>query len=65
LITHKTNNCIDEEIILIAILRTQSISARLESAKVRNPIAVEQIIDKFSSDVLVPGSSIEIYLQNK
>jgi CRISPR/Cas system CSM-associated protein Csm3 (group 7 of RAMP superfamily) len=65
LITHKTNHCIDEEIILIAILRTQSISARLESAKVRNHIAVEQIIDKFSSDVLVPGSSIKIYLHNK
>lgn len=64
LITRKSGHCIDKVIILIAILRAQNIPARLGLAKVRNHIAVDQIIEKFGSDVLVPHGYIEIYLDH-
>jgi transglutaminase-like putative cysteine protease len=65
LTTHKSGHCIDKVIILIAILRAQKIPARLGLAKVKNHIAVDQIVEKFGSDVLVPHGYIEIYLENK
>jgi len=65
LVTHKSGHCIDKVIILIAILRVEKIPARLGLAKVRNHIAVDQIVEKFGSDVLVPHGYIEIYLDNK
>jgi hypothetical protein len=46
-------------------LRAQKIPARLGLAKVKNHIAVDQIVEKFGSDVLVPHGYIEIYLDNK
>lgn len=65
LTTRKSGHCIDKVIILIAILRVQKIPARLGLAKVKNHIAVDQIVEKFGSDVLVPHGYIEIYLDNK
>jgi transglutaminase-like putative cysteine protease len=65
IITHKGGHCIDKVVLLIAILRAVSIPARLGLAKVKNHIAVDHIIEKFGSDVLVPHGYIEIYLNNK
>ena len=65
LITHKKGHCIDKVVILIAILRAAHIPARLGLAKVKNHIAVDHIVEKFGSDVLVPHGYIEIYLNNK
>jgi transglutaminase-like putative cysteine protease len=52
-------------VILIAILRAAHIPARLGLAKVKNHIAVDQIVEKFGSDVLVPHGYIEMYLDSK
>lgn len=65
LIAHKRGHCIDKVVILIAILRAADIPARLGLAKVKNHIAVDQIVEKFGSDVLVPHGYIEIYLGSK
>lgn len=65
LITHKKGHCIDKVVILIAILRAAHIPARLGLAKVKNHIAVDHIVEKFGSDVLVPHGYIEIYLDHK
>src|SRR3970282_2673456 len=65
LIGHKRGHCIDKVVILIAILRAAHIPARLGLAKVKNHIAVDQIVEKFGSDVLVPHGYIEIYLDSK
>jgi len=65
LIKHKRGHCIDKVIILIAILRAAHIPARLGLAKVKNHIAVDHIVEKFGSDVLVPHGYIEIHLNNK
>lgn len=64
LITHKRGHCIDKVVILIAILRAAHIPARLGLAKVKNHIAVDHIIEKFGTDVLVPHGYIEIYLDS-
>ena len=65
LIEHQSGHCLDKVIILVAILRAAQIPARLGLAKVKNHIAVNQIIEKFGSDVLVPHGYIEIYLNDK
>jgi transglutaminase-like putative cysteine protease len=65
LIGRKRGHCIDKVVILIAILRAANIPARLGLAKVKNHIAVDHIVEKFGSDVLVPHGYIEIYLHNK
>lgn len=65
LIGHNKGHCIDKVVILIAILRAAQIPARLGLAKVKNHIAVDQIVEKFGSDVLVPHGYIEIYLDSK
>lgn len=65
LITHKRGHCIDKVVILIAILRAASIPTRLGLAKVKNHIAIDHIVEKFGSDILVPHGYIEIYLNNK
>lgn len=65
LITHKKGHCLDKVVILTAILRAANIPAKLGLAKVKNHIAVDQIVEKFGSDVLVPHGYIEIYLDNK
>lgn len=64
LITHKSGHCIDKVVILIAILRAANIPARLGLAKVKNHIAIDHIVEKFGSDILVPHGYIEIYLNN-
>jgi transglutaminase-like putative cysteine protease len=65
LITHKGGHCIDKVVILIAILRAATVPARLGLAKVKNHIAIDHIVEKFGSDILVPHGYIEIYLNNK
>lgn len=63
--THKTGHCLDKAILLISVLRAKNIPARLGLAKVRNHIAVEDIIEKFGNDVLVPHGYVELYLNGK
>jgi len=65
LISQKRGHCIDKVVILITILRAAGIPARLGLAKVKNHIAVDHIIEKFGSDILVPHGYIEIHLNNK
>lgn len=65
IITHKDGHCLDKAIILITILRAAQIPARLGLAKVRNHIAIDDIIEKFGSDVLVPHGYVEIYLNEQ
>ncbi len=65
IITHKTGHCLDKAVILISILRAAKIPARLGLAKVRNHIAIDDIIEKFGSDVLVPHGYVDIFLNDK
>lgn len=61
----KTGHCLDKAILLISVLRANNIPARLGLAKVKNHIAVEDIIEKFGNDVLVPHGYVELYLDDK
>ena len=63
--THKSGHCLDKAILLISVLRAKNIPARLGLAKVKNHIAVEDIIEKFGNDVLVPHGYVELYLNGK
>lgn len=65
IIAHKNGHCLDKAIILISLLRAAKIPARLGLAKVRNHIAIDDIIEKFGSDVLVPHGYAEIFLNDK
>lgn len=60
--THSSGHCLDKAILLISVLRAKNIPARLGLAKVKNHIAVEDIIEKFGNDVLVPHGYVELYL---
>ena len=62
---HKTGHCLDKAIIYISLLRSQGIPARLGLAKVKNHIAVEDIVEKFGNDVLVPHGYVDVYLNGK
>ncbi len=64
IITHKNGHCLDKAVLLISFLRAQNIPAKLGLAKVKNHIAIEQIIDKFGSDVLVPHGYVAIFLNH-
>ncbi|PCI34076.1 MAG: transglutaminase [Flavobacteriaceae bacterium] len=63
--SQKEGHCLDKSIILISILRAKNIPARLGLSRVKNHIAVAQIIEKFGSDELVPHGYVEIYLEGK
>ena len=63
--TRKSGHCIDKAILLISVLRAKNIPARLGLAKVKNHIAVEDIIEKFGNDVLVPHGYVELFLNGK
>lgn len=65
IIRHKNGHCLDKAVILISLLRALHIPARLGLAKVKNHIALNHIIDKFGTDVLVPHGYVEIYLNDK
>ncbi|HLW33138.1 MAG TPA: transglutaminase family protein [Aequorivita sp.] len=63
--TRQTGHCLDKAILLISVLRAKNIPARLGLAKVKNHIAVEDIIEKFGNDVLVPHGYVDLYLNGK
>jgi transglutaminase-like putative cysteine protease len=65
IISHKTGHCIDKAILLISFLRASNIPARLGLAKVKNHIAVENIVAKFGSEELVPHGYVDIFLNDK
>tara|TARA_R110000868_G_scaffold4211_1_gene26375 strand:+ start:22328 stop:22984 length:657 start_codon:yes stop_codon:yes gene_type:complete len=65
IIKHKNGHCLDKVVLLITFLRAHNIPAKLGLAKVKNHIAVEDVIEKFGSDVLVPHGYIAIFLNNK
>lgn len=58
-------HCIDKSILLITILKSLNIEARLGLAKVKNHIAAERIVEFLGTDVLVPHGYVEIYLEDK
>lgn len=61
----KSGHCLDKAILLISVLRGKNIPARLGLAKVKNHIAVEDMIEKFGNDVLVPHGYVELFLNDK
>ena len=63
--TRKSGHCLDKAILFISVLRAKNIPARLGLAKVKNHIAVEDIIEKFGNDVLVPHGYVELFLNDK
>ena len=63
--TRKSGHCLDKAILFISVLRAKNIPARLGLAKVKNHIAVEEIIEKFGNDVLVPHGYVELFLNDK
>lgn len=63
--TNKSGHCLDKAILYISVLRAQNIPARLGLAKVKNHIAVDDIVEKFGNDVLVPHGYVELYLNEK
>ncbi len=65
IITRKSGHCLDKAILLISVLRAKTIPARLGLAKVKNHIAVEDIIERFGNDVLVPHGYVELFLNDK
>lgn len=65
LIDRPQGHCIDKSVLLITILKSLGIKARLGLAKVKNHIAAERIIDFLGTDVLVPHGYVEIFLENK
>ena len=65
IIQHKNGHCLDKSVLLISFLRANNIPARLGLAKVKNHIAIEHIVDKFGSDVLVPHGYVALFLNNK
>lgn len=65
LIKRKKAHCIDKSVILITLLKAENIQARLGLAKIKNHIAMEQIIQFLGTDVLVPHGYIEILLEDK
>lgn len=62
---HTSGHCLDKAILLISVLRGKNIPARLGLSKVKNHIAVEDIVEKFGNDVLVPHGYVEIFLNDK
>ncbi|TYP99029.1 transglutaminase superfamily protein [Tenacibaculum adriaticum] len=65
IIKHKKGHCLDKAVLLITFLRANNIPAKLGLAKVKNHIAVDDIVEKFGSDVLVPHGYVAIFLNNK
>ena len=61
----KSGHCLDKAILLITVLRGKNIPARLGLAKVKNHIAVEDMIQKFGNDVLVPHGYVELFINDK
>ncbi|PCH76700.1 MAG: transglutaminase [Flavobacteriaceae bacterium] len=61
----KAGHCLEKSIILISVLRSENIPAKLGLSRVKNHIAVEQIVEKFGSDELVPHGYVEIFLEGK
>lgn len=65
IISHKNGHCLDKAVLLISFLRAYNIPAKLGLAKVKNHIAIDQILEKFGSDVLVPHGYVALFLNNK
>ncbi len=61
----KEGHCLDKSIILISVLRAKNIPAKLGISRVKNHIAVDQMIEKFGSDELVPHGYVDIFLEGK
>ncbi|MCV6631498.1 MAG: transglutaminase family protein [Flavobacteriaceae bacterium] len=62
---HKAGHCLDKGIIYISLLRKHGIPSRLGLAKVKNHIAVDDIVEKLGNDVLVPHGYVEMFLNDK
>lgn len=60
-----SGHCLDKAVLLITVLRAKNIPARLGLSKVKNHIAVEDIVEKFGNDVLVPHGYVELFLNDK
>ena len=65
LVKRKKGHCIDKSIILITLLKAADIPARIGLAKIKNHIAIEQVVQFLGTDVLVPHGYVEIFLEEK
>ncbi len=61
----KKGHCIDKASLLITALRAKGIPARLHLAKVKNHIAVEEMIEQLGTEELTPHAYAEIWLDDK
>ncbi|MEM1319570.1 MAG: transglutaminase-like domain-containing protein [Bacteroidota bacterium] len=61
----KQGHCIDKAILLVAALRAKAIPARLHFAKVKNHIAVEQLVQELGTDELTPHAYAEVWLDGR
>lgn len=58
-------HCLDKAILLCTLLRGAGLPARIHLAKVKNHIAVEQIVQKFGHDELTPHGLVDLYLNGR
>ncbi|MBK7871900.1 MAG: transglutaminase domain-containing protein [Saprospiraceae bacterium] len=58
-------HCLDKAILMITLLRAVRIPARLCSAKVRNHIAAERLLEFLAHDELTPHGYVEVYINNR
>ncbi len=61
----REGHCLDKGILMIALLRSAGIPARLCLAKVRNHIAAERMTEAFGTGVLAPHGYVEVWLEGR
>ncbi|MDY0779500.1 transglutaminase-like domain-containing protein [Tenacibaculum sp. IB213877] len=65
IVNYKKGHCLDKAVLLITFLRAHNIPAKLGLAKVKNHIAVDDIVEKFGSEELVPHGYVDVFLNGK
>jgi len=65
LLSRPTGHCIDKSVILVSLLRSAGIPARIQLAKVQNHIGVERLVAKLGTSELAPHGFVEMQLDDK
>jgi len=65
LLERNEGHCIDKAVLMIAALRASDIPARLCLSKVKNHIALDQMLALLGSDELVPHGYLEAWLEER
>lgn len=64
-LAREEGHCLDKANLMITLLRSVNIPARLRLAKVRNHIAAEQMTQAFGTDELTPHGYVEVWLSER